>query len=415
MSILQPQFRVYVTPQIAAGDYGTEVEISDYVQVLSGTITRSIDSTDFSIALFTMNDVQLLVDNSTGYMADESDSRSLFKYTRDLAKIRIDYDNTGGSGTAPITYKGLINDEATQVDLEESTLTLTVLGTDSILRKSQVPANTVTDGMSVTEALTAILDTDDVTSVLNFNLSDINPKNDITVDLGDKFNGVQKQEALTQLLGASNSILLIDASDNIIVRDRAVTAVSPVYLYGKGNQQGKENIQGIRAYNTGLQRVFNSIIITSGNDTSNVPTESHDDTSISLYGLRQKTFSFNWLDAINNPSNVEAIADSLLTEFKWAKREMEVTVATELVAECDLLDRVSIDYPLLVTATGSFLPIIGITEVGDTSSPLPLVSGAVAIVPTWAFKIIEIQHDIESFTSVLKLRQQGETPNDGDF
>lgn len=420
------QYRVYVTPLYSSFVYGTELEISDYVENVSGTITQSIDSTDFSVGIFTYNDVQLTCDNATGKLSDQSDSRSMFAFSRDRAKIRIVFDQGDGSPTT--TYRGVINDSATTINSDTDEIVLTSLGPDSVLVNSTISVGVVSDGMTITQALVAILNTGDIRSIMGFSLSNINPSNDIVIDDGSKFDNLNKKDALTKLLGASNSVLLIDDSLNIIVKDREQNPTSEIiFLYGRGDQFGRENIISIQNYNTGLQRVFNSALITGGTPSVSVDASGGGSVSVSqvpqvgsdfnytseaLYGLRQKALS---TDFITDIDTLESIATGYVSEFSYPKIELEVTVPTDVVVNARLLDMVSVNYPLLVTPAGKFLPVIGITLIGDPNSPLPYAKGAIVIDATVAFKIIEKKEDISTYQTTLKLRQVGVGANDGNF
>lgn len=396
-------YKIFCTPKYDATHYGSEIDISDWVDQMNvGQIVRSIDSTDYDIGVYTYSDIQLICSNEDGYLSDNKDSRSIFQYSRDLAKIRIEFDQ---DSNAPTRFIGLIVDEASRTDVENESVNLRVLGLDAVVRKSQIPQNTITNGMTAKNALLAILNTSDITAVLNVSTPNINPSNNISIDDGSKFDNKAKDEAINEILLATNSVMLIDSSNNVIVQSRADNPVNILYLYGKGNAQGRENIIGVKNYNVGIQRVFNSIVI-------NDATEVHDSTSIAIYGLRQKKVTLDWL---TNSTNQSSVGNALLAQFKYPKIELEVTVPTEIAYGYNLLDRVSIDYPLFVHPTGPFLPVCGITVCNDPASPLPTIRGAVIIDPSIAFKIIEMTEDVKNFTTTLKIRQIGVSLTDGTF
>lgn len=396
------RYRVYFTPKTNLETYGDEVEVSEWVRSNLGEITRSIDSAEYSIGVFTYADLTLVLDNSEGVFNDPNDSRSMFKYSRDLCKVRINYTDDDGT---TLTFRGLIADEATRVLAKEDDIELTVLGRDSVLRKAQVASGTVTNGMTFLQAMNAILNSQEITRVLGFNAANINPSYNGTVDDGSKFAKKSKKDAIDELLVASNSIMLLDHDDNIVVRSRAhKTDKDPLYLYGKGDLHGRENITDVDGYNTGRHRVFNSIKV---NDT-----EVTDETSKNEYGLRTKEATPAW---ITNSVTETAVANALLSEFKHPKIEVKVQIATKLAKGYDLLDRVSVDYPLVRTKSGQFFPVSGVTVSGDVNSPVPYVSGSVVIDPNIAFKIIEISENPQSFLTTLLLRQVGTGTSDGTF
>jgi hypothetical protein len=418
------EYRVYITPLYSAFTYGTEVEVSEWVKNVSGTITKSIDSQDFTVGVYTFNDVELTVDNAEGKFSDPQDTRSIFRYSRNLAKVRIVYDR--GDGSPSISYRGVINDDATAIDSDSDEATFTILGPDSVFKTATVPAGTITAGMTILNALVAVLNTSDVRSTLNVQLTNINPQNNVAIDDGTKFDGLNKRDAIATLLGASNSVMIIDADSNVIVRDRIQNYGNPtVYLYGKGDLLGRENIISIQNYNTGLQRLFNSVFVVGGTPTVEVTDissttqtvaqkaltgKSNVAASQAIYGVRQKKFNFEWL---TEQSTLDDVASGITDEFAYAKIELEVKVPTELVATAELLDQVSVSYPLLLTPTGKFLPVIGVTKIGDADSPLPNVKGSISIDESLGFKIIEKTEELTDFTTTLKLRQVGKTQYDG--
>lgn len=405
--------------------YGDEVEISDYVKNLPSVLTRSIDSTDFSVGIYTFNDIQISCENASGFLGDQNDTRSMFPFSRDRARVRIVLDQ--GEDEPPTRYNGLINDEASRVDSDNDEITFSILGPDSILKNSEIPAGSISDGMLVSQALVAILNTSDVRSVLGVSLSNLNPSNDITIDLGAKFDKMKKRDALEELLAKSNSILIIDEDLNIIVRDRTHSVVRPIlYLYAKGDKYGRENIKSITGHNDGLHRTFNSVLVKGGQGSASVVDTSvvtqsvattaavgsaRNLTSQNLYGVRAKDdLGCEW---VTDEATLDLIAEGYVAEFAYPKMEFQVTVKTHVVTGYDLLDQVSVNFPLVNRPAGKFLPVIGITKIGDTDSPLPYTKGSITIEATWGFKIIEWTEDIENFETTLKLRRVGVSLTDG--
>lgn len=397
------RYRVYLTPKVNLETYGDEIEISDYVRVDNvGQIVRSIDSSDYDIGVFTYADITLSCHNAKGLFNDPNDSRSLFIYSRDLAKIRVVFERENASS---ITFRGLIADEASRVIPETDDIEFKVLGRDSALRKAQVPSGTVTDGMTFTQALNAVLNSQEVTRVLGFDAGNIMPAYDGTVGSGAEFNGRSKKDAVDELLLAANSIMLLDEDDFMVVQSRAHDSLKePLQLYGPGDLRGRENVVSLPEYNIGLNRVFNSVKVNN--------TVISDVTSVNTYGLRRKEISLNW---ITDPVVEAAIAQALVSEFRYPKIELQVEIATSIAKDYGLLDRVSLDYPLLIQPSGSRLPISGFAISGDEDTPTPYFSGSIVIDPNVAFKIIEISEDPNSFNTVLKLRQTGTGTSDGSF
>ena len=142
-------------------------------------------------------------------------------------------------------------------------------------------------------------------------------------------------------------------------------------------------------------------------------TERSNTGLVNEIGARQKDVTLNF---ITEETTEIAIANRVLDEFKAPKIELNVIVSSEIGKDVDLLDRVSVDYPLRIEPDrGNFLPVVGITKVGAATEPLPNTFGSLQIMPNLAFKVIEIKENVKDFTTILKLRQIGKDINDGVF
>jgi hypothetical protein len=414
----QMRYSVYFTPleDIESNTYADEIDVSDKI-ILSGigSIRSSIDSSDYDIGLFVFSDLELTGLNASGYFNESQDTRSIFRNTRDRCKVRIVFENRemvrNSSGTVlsetvtdTVTFRGLLNEEATRLDVIREKIRFKILSRDSVLRTTKISAGVITDSMTFSDAFAAILDVPRITSVLNFDAADINPALDLPIDVGSWFNNKSVKEGLDKLLFAANSVLLINDDGDMIIRSRAHDEdTSIVNLYGKNDIHRRENMIDITAYNTGRQRMFNSIVING--------IEANNADFVSTFGLRQKSFT---LPFITDNDNEELIAETIVEEFKTPKIELNVKIATHLARTIELLDRVSVNYPLrLEPPEGTFLPVIGVTAIDDEWMPLPYTFGAIEIPDRLGFKVIEIEHNPEKFTSILKLRQIGTGLSDG--
>lgn len=412
-------YKIYFTPLENADEniYGDEIDVSDRIRLSGvGNIKRSIDSSDYDIGVFTFSDLELTGQNQNGYF-NEQDVRSIFTTARDRCKVRVVFNemqlvrNIQGTVLSEIitstnTYRGIINDEATRLDIVAESIRFKVLSRDSVLRTTKISAGVVSNGMSFKAAIEAILNVPRITSVLIFNSVNINPQLNITIDEGSFFNNISVKSALDQLLLASNSVLLIDDAGNMVVKSREPDETRDIVnLYGKNDIHKRENIIDITAYNNGRQRMFTSFVV---NDR-----ESSNTAHVQAFGLRQKVLK---LEFLTDTDTIDAVSANLVDEFKTPKIELNVKVSTRIAKDIQLLDRISVNYPLrLKPPAGKFLPVIGITEIGDPSMPLPYTFGAIEIPSRIAFKVIEIEDNVENFTSILRLRQTGKDIDDGVF
>lgn len=399
---MSTKYKVEIIPRLNDDDYGDAVDVSDRVKLKGiNAIKKSLDSADYGVGIFTYSDITVTASNADGYFNNVMDSRSIFPYSRDLAKVIVTFFQDVDKET--ITFRGLINDEATKVVPKTEEISFRVLSKDSVIRQEEVQEGAIANGVTVQEALFQILNTDLIKKVLTVDIENINPAYNATVDDGSAFDNLDAREAIGQLLIASNSILIIDEDDNVIVKSRDENMdKEPLKLYGAGDLRGRENIIDLPNYNTGLQRVFNSITL---NDVV-----FQNDLSVLTFGTRKKDISLDW---VTNSTNRTNIGNAILNEFKYPKIELEVKIPTEIAKEYELLDRVSINFPYKLFPTSQFLPICGAFDAGDTDYLLPKIVGAVKIEPRVGFKIIEMTEDPKSFTTVLKLREIGTEVDDG--
>lgn len=402
---MSTRYRVYFTPRNDVSSYGDEVEVSDLIddRGIPNIRKAGADSNDYDIGVFTYGDISLKGFNRDGIFNDEADYRSLFRFGRDRTKVRIVFTNDSGE---TITFRGLINEEATRADIGDDDIDFRILSLDSVIRKNKVSGGTVTDGMSVKSAILAILNQPVISSVLTVDEANINPDYNFAIDDASKLDNRSARDVINRLLLPANSIMLIDADGVVIVRSREANEDKDILnLYGPYDIHRRQNVLRFAEYNSGLHRVFTSVRI---NDT-----ESSNEAYSQQFGFRQKQID---LDFITDPDTELAIANRLVDEFKSPKIELSVDIPTSVGRDVEIFDRVSVNHPLkLLPRPGTFMPIIGITEIGDDEMPLPDAFGSLAIPDNFAFKVIEISENPNDFEMTLKLRQSGKSIDDGVF
>jgi len=393
--VTSKQYKVYITPKISEFAYGDEVQVDAEI-LFNGikTMKKSIDSSDYEIGVYTYGDIALKVDNKDGKYNDEMDKRSIFNYTRDLAKVRVDYSDNNGDVTR---FRGLINEEATKQDLDKKEVKFRVLSNDSVIRTTRVAGGLIPNGSLASTAVKNILNQTKITSILNYSASNIALERDFTIDNGSKLENKSSREALNQILTVSNSVLIIDSSDNIIVKPRDFNDISLLSLYGPYDLFNRQNILGVKSYNNGRHRTFTSVKLAG--------YEVTDSAFAADYGYRQIEKE---ADFITNDISKASLAQNILDDFKAPRIELELTCPTHVVKDVNLLDPISLNYPLRIERYESdFLPVIGITKIDDADQRLPNTYGDIDIKPNVAFKIIETSENPLRFETTLKLRQFG--------
>lgn len=391
-------YKVYFTPLVSRNTYGSEIEVSDHINATGvSQITRSIDAADYDVGLFAYGDITLKGINVNGYF-NEGDRRSIFKYLRDKTKVRVEFFD----GTSNIVFNGLINEEATRIDPITEEIKFRVLSLDSVIRNNKVNSGVVSDGMTAKNAIHSILNNEVIRSVLGVDIDNINPANNITIDLGTEFDNDNTRTALNDLLFVSNSVLIIDSNNDIIVHSRDANTILH-YLYGKNDAYGRENIISMNSLNAGKHRMFNTVGVNG--------QVVFDDNLTREFGTRIKKKSFSF---ITDSDNSKVIARALLNEFKVAKQEVEVEIPTSIAKDFALLDKVSINFPYrLERYKDSYMPVTCSLQLCNNNFKLPKMYGSTKIEPNIAWKVIEIKDNVKTFTSKIKLREKGKTLSDG--
>ncbi len=410
MALIRPiGYQVLVTPLVKKNTYGAtvdvtkDVEIEEYIKQKGITsIKREVDNGDFDIGVFVFDSINITCLNINGKFADATDSRSMFKYMRDKAKVAVNFFD-GKSNSPSISFKGLIDDRATKMNFEKNEVKLKVLSQDSIINRTKVPSGVITNGTLVSRAINVILSLPEITGILNYEEYRISPLNDYVIDDGSYFDGKTIKDALDELLLISNSVLLVDKEDNIHVRSRAHNSGVIHRFYGEGDVFGRQNIININNYNNGLQRAFNTVKV-GDQSQSNLGF-------IDLYGDNVKALKF---DFITDPDTQANIARDLLDYWKAPKIELEVIAKTSEVKELNFFDLVAIDYYYRVRPyQDNKLPMYGSARYGE--AVYPYVSGNLKISPNMAFKVIGLTEDPATFVTTVKLREIGTKIDDGFF
>jgi hypothetical protein len=402
-------YEVLLTPLVAKNTYGTtinvtkDVEIAEYIKQRGiSSIKREVDNGDFDIGVFVFDSLNITCLNVNGKFSDANDSRSMFKYMRDKAKVKINFYD-GKSNTASISFKGIVDDRSSKLDFEKNEIKMKVLSQDSIINRTKVPSGAIIGGMLASTSIRNILNLPEISSVLVYDVANINPLVDCVIDNGEAFDGKSVKAALDMLLVVTNSVMLVDKSDNIIVRGRDYNSGKVHRFYGEGDVFGRQNIVNIRNYNNGLQRAFNTITVN---------TQSRSNAGfIDTFGDNVKSLSFEF---ITNPTTEANIAANILDYWKAPKTELEVIAKTSEVKDLNFFDLVSIDYYYRVKPySGSKLPMYGSAIYGE--AVYPYVSGNLKIRPKMAFKVIGLTEDPSTFLTTVKLREIGTKIDDGFF
>ena len=318
-------YKITFQPLTDATTYATSAtDVTDYVNDPGlGTIINQLDSYDFDIGVFHHGNMTIGCTNEDGYF---NETEAIFSFKRDLTKVVIYFYDE--DETEYTFFKGVISEPLTRFNKNNKTVNFTVINQENVLSQAQVEVADISNGDSFSDSIKAILNKTTITTVLNYDATNITVDYDGEVDVASELQGLDVYSALKQLLQASNSIFYVNDDDDMIVSNRDQINTETTF-YGAEDPFGRDNIIELTGYTTGYNRIFNSIVVNG--------TESKDATSITAYGLRQKRFTF---DFINDAGREALVGAGILAEIKDPKKEALIAVPIEDATALNLLEKI---------------------------------------------------------------------------
>lgn len=407
---MKSSWRIYFTPLADADTYGDEIDVTEDVDFSSfGNLQKQLDNNDFDIGVLKNSNVTVSLNNLNGLYSDVDVIESMFRYTRNNSIVRITFSfeevpNTCGMMIAGQTYlaseievfKGFLNDDSAQMSLSDHKVPFTFLGLESLF--DNVPVGAVlNNGDGIATSIYNLLNQSQITQFLTIDLSNINPAVDQTVDDVSSYANQVVSQALSDLLLISSSVLYI-LNDTVYVTSRTPSSDVKKTFYGQASPNGTENIALIESISTGFSKIFN--YLTWNNDPSIIVQDSG---SILKYKIKNKEFNVSFF---TDPTKIDVLLGNVLNEFKLPEQEFLLTTPIDYqTIALNLLDRVTVDYPPLVSPIDSStpLPICGLAVCGQAIAPKRLYN--FSIDPPSDYKIMNVEIDFQTALLIFKLRK----------
>lgn len=399
--------RIYLTPFQDDGSFGSEIEITSKVDIGSlGKVKRSLSNSTYDIGVLRYNSLNLKLHNSQGEFSDVDNLRSVFRFRRSGSKIRITWAPAEpaicGNAICGETilaeevtiFRGILNDDASKMDIKDQILEFNVLSYDSQFAKVLVPYADLSGGDTLKDILVKILNQDQITKYCDVDEDNINLQIDYIPDDITVYEDLTGQEAIEKIMLAANSIIYVE--DDVLKacgREAGETVVH--HFYGQSSPRGNENIFSIGDFRNGQNRIINFVRWKDG-------AAIRSPGSIESWGAFLKELS---IDFVTNSGKQELTAQSIVDEFKDPKREMRVeTILDAKTVELRFLNRVDIDYPSVVDSAGKYLPIVGLAKIGDVESPLPNILWDFRMSQDQPLKIMGMEIDLKKEMISFELR-----------
>jgi hypothetical protein len=397
---------VFLKRRLPSGEYEADwMDVSLHID--SGSISAldfSLDSGDFDVGLFRTGNLSMVFINRTGKFSDVRDSRSLWAAfeTRHLSKIKIEagYRDDDDERIVEVVFNGLWDDRTVAQDSSDN-VNVTILALESVFQTVNVIPGSLSSALAASEVIYALCARSEITTHFTVDLANIDPANDITIDVPSAFAGRPLDSVLQEIMLLTNSVMYVDADGDMIVRNRETLRRVVLELRLNSETGKSDNIFGLSAFNTGRQRVKNY-----WSWSSTVLVAQSEDHHQRRFGVATRSVSSS---AITDNDVRQDILDALLAEWQFPKRELEV-VTDYLPNAISFFDLVTVDVrPSL--ARHDDLPMTG-EAVAGTDRVVGFASG-LTIEKEIGFKVLAIKHDLRAFTTTLKLREKGNQLNDG--
>ena len=324
---------------------GFDSEWTDQTSKLLGTssskISKKLDFDSFGYGQFKSGVATFLMDNSQGTFNNESEIYSFFAGTisRHYSKVRFSagYFDEDGAKIDEVVFEGLLNGKTITRSFEKGEIKLSVIGYETILSERTTEVGTITGTTSAT-IIEDIFDADTfMASFVTFSLGNINPGTDITFDDGSAFEGKTVTAVLNDICKKTDSVWYIDTTQNLILRNRAVTVASSFAFIGGFSGKRTSNIVKIDLLDDGFTKIINEVKYSSS--TGDVINRAIQD-NIDRYGISQLNISG---DDITTLATKTVVANAILEENQRPKTRLILTTVY-MPNVLDLFDPCSVEY-----------------------------------------------------------------------
>jgi hypothetical protein len=401
--------------RLASGEYeATWVQIPNRYIKKFGKVSFEMDVAKPNF--YTFSDFSFSVINNDGYFSGTENAMSFWYGTltryRTMVKVEAGYTDTDDTEypTTSTLFIGIMTDDIKQN--YDNSVELSARHISEVFK--EIPAGNVS-GLGVTQTasdiVTKIRDHVDANSIaifqkyISIGAWDISTTtNNYNMATSTSLEGMTCWDLMTKLSEAENYTMRISRDGNFYFNSRSVVASTPVFVFagiGESGQEYGHNIMKRLSIDDGISKVYNRIRVKMGNEdtlTSYYTKEETwnwaDSSSSFYYGVRTYEYENDWLNTVGSST----IADNLYNEFRYPKLELEMD--TKFVPQLNLNDRVAVSYRTR-TAMGGDLWGYFNWGYGIWAAQ----AGFNIDISSNDYKVTSLQHDLNSFKSVVGIRQ----------
>ena len=363
-------------------------------------IVNSIDNSDFVVGVFSYAFTDIKLVNRDGLFS-ANDPNTIFNNGRDNSRVEISLLDQE-SNKASIIFKGNISDNATKEDVLNEVITFTVLSSDSIFKRFNVPFGILKSGISFKDAIVSLLDRNVIRNFLTIDSANIFLDYNGVVENGEALSGLSMQNAINAILVAANSIMYVDQKNVVHVTTRTRIGKIKKRFYGPFDVLGRSpQVLKIKDLNNGLHRTINKVTINK---------EFYlDSTYVGLYSLREKKLDFDFISSVQQ---LARIANNLIIKYREPRMEMTIEVKTVDALNLNLTDIVTVDWPKKAVTDSSIESRYGRAKYGQ--GRYAGESGGFYLRGDIGFIIYQKTDILSNFRTELKLREFGHQLGDSN-
>jgi len=404
-------FSVFLNPKDDLGAFTGYIDITeDVVWKSFSSFTQKLDSNDYDTGVFKHNALDLKLHNQHGKYSDVNTIDSVFRNRRGGSKVRISWRvqqrevacgslpcGTGSAHVGPTIniFDGILNDDATTLDIDDQQINFKVLSGDSLFREVETNYSSLNIGDLSSTVIYTILNQTEITKHLTVSAGNISCGLDLSMDIVTPFENQTVKQTLDEVLFGSNSVLWV-RDQTVYVKPRTGGATSQKTFYGQASNNGIEDVQKMSNISAGRNNVFN---FWTWKDTTLVKSDA---TSIGKNGLRKKEMN---IDHLTNTTKRNLLLEDQKTTFADIKQEFDLTtpINYETLA-LTFLDKVNVDYPSPVSAPrpGVEIPIYGLAIYGTAIYPRTETSITIPVSTNFKIMGMKINRSNQSITFKLK-------------
>lgn len=389
--------------------YDDFIDVSDDVISNSfGRINQKLEADEFNVGKITFGNLKFVFRNEDSKYSEAVNPTSIFPFKRDKTIVKIEWSrNTHPPrcGQSPaghtflsrekVVFKGLLEDNSTNFDVDSQAITFSVLSMDSIIKNVDTPFSDLSVSDNAETLLFTILNQTKITQFFTVDAGNINVSNNFVPDDISSLENTTCLESIQEILKIANSIMFV-RDDTLYIRSRTEDVSSSFTFFGPSSDSGIENILNISGYSEGLNRTFNFWTF----DGTTQSVEFAD--SIEKYGRRKKEISS---DLITDSGKITTVLNSYLTEFGFPAKEFDLTVPmTTPIVQIGFLNKINVDYPAdVLPLLDEVVARYGQAVYDEARYAKTVNSLFIAIETDW--KILNISINPRSQNMVFKVRE----------